>query len=253
MSENDSLSKKWYYRFGVVVALLSSLTLLFTLRKDIREAIFPQEPTTSVRSDSANLPRQPDSGGSNLPTARTTGLSATPASEISVEAPPVKAHPERYINTAMSKRGSIKRAAILLELEGRESIPNVESEISAILTKQGVEAVQSFFKPAFAQDGKAKRLFSGDWTVSDQLQLAGHVDYALIGFGKVSYSSNQELGGLMTANLELALKCLDLVSESVCGNRSFAMPGAGYTGNAALQNAVEHLQPELESFVRKAF
>ncbi len=147
----------------------------------------------------------------------------------------------------------MRTAAILVRQESGESLPNVESAISTLLAKQGIEPVQSFFKPAFIQEGQAKNLFAGDWTVSEQLQLGRRVDYVLIGFGKVTYSTNQELGGMLTANFELELKCLNVVSQKICHSKTFITPGAGYTQGTALQDAVEHLQPRLESFVRQAF
>jgi hypothetical protein len=253
MSESDSPSKKWYYRIGVVGLVLTGLTTLFTLRKDVREAFVGREPVESVARDYARLPRQPGAGSPASLALKAGKPSAPPVRGISLEPAPLTADRQRYINFAISERGGGKRVAILVEFEDGEPIPNLESEISAIVTRQGVEPEVSFFKPAFTQEGKARGLFLGDWTVADELQLKGHVDYVLIGFGNVSYRPNDESNGLLTADLRLTLKCLDIVSHSVCGNESFAIPGAGYSEDAALEDAVEHLGSELGSFAREAF
>jgi hypothetical protein len=39
----------------------------------------------------------------------------------------------------------------------------------------------------------------------------------------------------------------------ICSSRTFNTPGAGYTQGAALENAVGHIHPQLESFVREVF
>jgi len=248
MNENDSLWKKWHVRVGVVAGLLSIPVLLLTLSKNVRDVtreFFGKKPAVIAGTEPGNHPGTPEPVRPDKDTREGSKPGTKPSG--------LKPLPEQYINTAISKRDGIKQAAILVRQESGESLPNLESAIASLLAKRGLEPIQSFFKPAFIQEGQAKSLFAGDWTVSEQLQLGRRVDYVLIGFGKVTYSSNQELGGLLTANFELELKCLNLVSQRICDSKRLVTSGAGYTQGAALQNAIEHLQPQLESFAREAF
>ncbi len=254
MDDKKSLLEKWYLRLGFVVSLLSIPLLLFTLSHTVRDEtrkLFGKKPAANVATGPGSPAGTPGSTGPSGETHERPklGVKGKPLEAL----PAVKALPGQYLNTAISRREGVKQAAILVRQENGESLLNLESAIASLLGKRGVEPVQTFFKPAFIQEGQAKSLFAGDWTVSEQLQLGRHVDYVLIGFGKVAYSSNQELGGLLTANFELELKCLNVVSRMSCNSKIFSTPGAGYTQGTALQNAVERLQPQLESFVREAF
>jgi Adenylate and Guanylate cyclase catalytic domain len=250
--KNDSLWKKWYYRVGVVVGVVTILGFLLSPNvRDVIGELFGKKPAVNVASGPGNPTERsgPAPPGKAIPEGPKPDIKEKPLEPR----PLVKALPGQYISTAILRHEGMKRAAILVRQGSGESLPSLESAIASLLAKRGVDAVQSFFKPAFIQEGQAKSLFAGDWTVSEQLQLGRHVDYVLIGFGKVTYSSNQELGGLLTANFELELKCLNVVSQRICDSKTFNTPGAGYTEGTALQNAVERLQQQLESFVREAF
>jgi len=244
MNENDSPWKKWQLRVTTIAGLVAILSALLTWSpkaRDMIRGLFKKAPPAVEE-----IKNKPTQDSTKKPTPDDTKRQPEPFTHA-------KAPPGQYINTKILRREGVKQAAILVRQESKDSLPNLESAIGSLLTKRGIEPVQSFFKPAFIQEGRANSLFAGDWTVSEQLQLGRHVDYVLVGFGNVSYSSNQELGGLLTANLQLELKCLNVVSQRICNSKTFNAPGAGYTQAAALQSAVEHLQHQLESFVREAF
>src|SRR5712691_36999 len=204
MNENDSLWKKWQVRATTIAALLAILAFLFTWSPKVRDAtreLFGRKPAVNVTSGPGN----PTERFGPAPPGKETPERPKPdVKEKPLEPPPVvKALAGQYVNTAISRREGVKQVAILVRQESGDSLPNLESAIASLLAKRGLEPLQSFFKPAFIQEGQAKSLFAGDWRVSEQLQLGRHVDYVLIGFGKATYSSNQELGGLLTANFEL--------------------------------------------------
>jgi len=248
MNEGDSAWKKWQVRVALAAGLCTILTFLLFVKERVFHS--QEKPAASVTGARGEQPRKsgPSSSGESSEQPK-----SPPTENLVERAPSPKILPGQYINTEISRHKGTKLAAVFVTQESGESLPNLESAVASLLAKRGVEPVQSFFKPAFIQEGRAKNLFSGDWTISEQLQLGDHVDYVLIGFGKVTYSLNQELGGLLTANLELYLKCLNVVSRRICDSKTFATPGAGYTQSAALQNAIERLQPQLEVFVREAF
>jgi hypothetical protein len=248
MNENDSFWKKWQVRVTTVAGLFTILSFLLIWSpkgRDMIGEVFGRKPAAIAGTETGNHPGTPEPVRPDKDTPEGSKPGTKPSG--------LKPLPEQYINTAISRREGTSGAAILVRQESGESLSDLELGLASLLAKRGVEPVRSFFKPAFIQEGRAKSLFDGDWTISEQLGLGRRVDYVLIGFGKVTYSSNQELGGLLTANFELELKCLNVVTRRVCDSKTFITPGAGYTQGTALQNAVEHLQPRLESFIREAF
>lgn len=168
-------------------------------------------------------------------------------------------YPERYVNTTIVNRDGVKEVALLVLNENDQAVLNIEQALSDLLRKQGVEPIRSFFTPAFIQEGHARALFDGQWHIAQELELKTHIDYLLLGFAKLSYASNPQYEGLWTANLTLQLKCFDFkgtqdaVGATICGTKVINVPGAGYTQETALENAVKGTIPQLEPYIRSLF
>lgn len=156
----------------------------------------------------------------------------------------------RYINTGIVRRGGTRMATILILQEGQDSFSSVEGTLITSLSKRGIEAVSSFFKPPFVLEGRARKLLAGDWNEATQLGLSKRVDYVVLGSAAVAYSSSPQFEGLITANLQVELKCLNVVAQRVCGSQNVSTTGAGYTRAAALEKAVANAGPQLDSFAR---
>ncbi len=157
---------------------------------------------------------------------------------------------ERYINTAIVKQGETKLVAVLILEEGEDSFSSVEGTLITLLSKQGIEPVASFFKPPFVQEGWARRFLAGNWNEATQFDLSKRIDYVVSGPAAVTYSSSAQFEGLITANLQVHLKCLNVVTQRVCGSQTVSNTGAGYTRSAALENAATKAKPDLEAFVK---
>ena len=157
---------------------------------------------------------------------------------------------ERYINTAVAKPNGMKVVAILMQQEGQDSVSSVEDALVISLQKQGIETVPLFFKPPFIQEGRAKRLVAGDWNEATRLDLSKRVDYVVSGLDAVAYSSSPQFEGLITADLRVELRCLNVVAQRVCGSRTVNAKGAGYTKAAALENAATNTKSLFEGFVK---
>jgi len=157
---------------------------------------------------------------------------------------------ERYINTTIVKRGRTKLAAILILQEGQDSFSSVESALITSLSKQGIDAVSSFFKPSFAQEGRARKFVTGDWNEATRLDLGSKVDYVISASNLVSYSSSPQLDGLITADLQVELKCFNMVVQRVCGSEPLNAKGAGFTKAAALEGASNNAKSPIEAFVQ---
>jgi hypothetical protein len=157
---------------------------------------------------------------------------------------------ERYINTAVVKPNGIKVVAILMQRESQDSFSSVEDALVTSFPRQGIETVPSFFKPPFVLEGRARRLVTGDWSEATRLDLSKRVDYVVSGSDAVAYSSSSQFEGLITADLQVQLKCLNVVAQRVCGSRTVNAKGAGYTKAAALENAATNTKSLFEAFVK---
>jgi hypothetical protein len=85
---------------------------------------------------------------------------------------------ERYLNPGVVNQAGRTEVAIVVE---RGPLPaNLEESIADALRKRGAEPLQSFFKPAFQGEGRARALASGDWSSVSTLKLDKHVDAVLV-------------------------------------------------------------------------
>ncbi len=156
----------------------------------------------------------------------------------------------KYVNTGITKRAGNKQAAVFVFSNGPGQFADIEDSLGQALLNRGLTPVRSFFKPQFVQDGRAERLLAGDWSAAAQLGIGNRVDVVLIGRASVGTTDSGQFEGLVTTNLSLEFRCLDLDHESVCGTRSFSAVGAGYSKSASLQNASEKTLPEIDGFVK---
>jgi hypothetical protein len=157
---------------------------------------------------------------------------------------------ERYINTVMVKRSGTRVAAIVILKQGEDSFSSVEAALVTLLSQQQIEPASSFFKPSFVLEGRAPKLLAGDWSEATQLELSSRIDYVVSGSAAAAYSPSPQSEGLITANFQVELKCLNVVARRVCGSRVVNTTGAGYTKVAALENAITNAKPDLEAFVK---
>lgn len=156
----------------------------------------------------------------------------------------------QYVNIEVSRRPGNTQIAILILSNGQNLPPDLEEAVRQAASNRGLTPVAYFFKPRFVEEGRAQKLFAGDWGEATQLGIANRVDDVLIGNASSSTTNSSEFQGLITTNLTLELKCLDMKHESICGTRSFAGVGAGYTKEDSLRNASEKVQPEIDGFVK---
>jgi hypothetical protein len=85
---------------------------------------------------------------------------------------------ERYLNPGVVNQAGRTEVAILVE---RGPLPgNLEESIAEAVRKHRAEPFQSFFKPAFQDEGRARALASGDWSSLTTLRLGDHVDALLV-------------------------------------------------------------------------
>jgi hypothetical protein len=252
MQEKKSFWEKYQAPITVIGGLLGILVSLVILSKEFRNFIgWPGAEAPAAQVVHELRAREGTGSGARRPTSRAKAPPGTDKAEKATPHPGIR--PETYINTAIIRTGHPAKVAILVWQASGESLTNVETALAHQVIKHGLQPVQSFFSPAFVRDGRAQLLLGGDWTQANTLGLRTHVDYVLLGFAKTKYAADPDFKGLLTANLKLELKCLDVVHQTICGSQRYDTQGAGYTNDAALGVAVDHMRSDLQSFVGKAF
>ena len=156
----------------------------------------------------------------------------------------------RYVNTGIARHAGSEQAAILIFSNGQDQFAGLEDALGQAVSNRGLTPVTSFFKPKFVQEGRAERLFAGDWGEAAQLGIGNRVDVVMIGRASLNSTNSNQFEGLVSTNLHLELKCLNPAHQTACGSRSVDTVGAGYTKSASLQNASEKARLEIDAFVK---
>jgi hypothetical protein len=158
---------------------------------------------------------------------------------------------EPYVDFSVVQ-GDGKQIAVLLFPKAEQDVPSsVSQTVASALSEQGFAATFTFFKPAFVAEGRAQKLFSGDWSGIDDLGMGGRPKYLVLGKSDTSFVSSSQFEGLITSNVALTLKCLNTAGHQNCGSQSITATGAGYSRDASLQNALDKALPQIAIFVKK--
>lgn len=154
----------------------------------------------------------------------------------------------KYLNPGSPHRLGSKQAAILVFSDDQKQLRSIEQLVGHAISDRGFTPVASFFKPAFVNEGRAGRLFAGDWDESTQLGLANRVGVIILGHATVSASESTQFDGLLSTRVSLELKCFNPSHQTSCGSRSFDSIGAGYSNEESLRNASDKARSEIDAF-----
>jgi hypothetical protein len=155
------------------------------------------------------------------------------------------------INVGIHRQSGVRQAAILIFSRDASSVTTVESEVAEALKQRGVSPVLLFFKPAFLQHDRAERLFHGDWSAADGLNLAAHVNFVVIGSAASTFSSSSNLDNVMSAHTQIELQCFDTATHSSCGQSEINSDGAGFSQQEALGNSYSRAASQIVAFSRR--
>jgi len=155
---------------------------------------------------------------------------------------------EPYIDTSVTRGNQI--AVLIFPKDQQEAAKGADQMVASALSEQSFTTTLTFFRPAFVSEGRARRLFSGDWSGIKDLEIGNRVRYVILGESNATFESSSQFEGLVTTNVSLDLKCLSPATHQGCGSRKITATGAGYSKDASLQNALEKAHPELVSFAR---
>lgn len=156
---------------------------------------------------------------------------------------------DKYVNTSVQKHSRNRQAAILLFSDGQGPFTGIEDILGQAVSNRGIIPVESFFKPEFVKEGRAQRLFAGNWGDAAQLGLGSRVDVIILGHASVASRESSQFEGLVSTNLTLELKCLNPGRQTICGIRTVDAVGAGYTKDESLKNASDKARSEIAAFV----
>jgi hypothetical protein len=155
------------------------------------------------------------------------------------------------INADIHRQSGVRQAAVLILSQDASSVTTVENEVAEALKQRGVSPVLFFFKPAFLQHGRAERLFHGDWSAADGLNLAAHVNFVIIGSVASTFSSSPNLDNVMSAHTQIELQCFDTAAQSSCGQSEINSDGAGFSREDALGNSYSRATLQITAFSRE--
>ena len=157
---------------------------------------------------------------------------------------------EPYIDKSVTRGTGNQIAVVIFPKDEQEVARGADEIVASALSERGFSTTLTFFKPAFVSEGRARRLFSGDWSGIKDLEIGNSVRYVILGESTATLESSSQFEGLVTTNVSLDLKCLNPATHQGCGSRNISVTGAGYSKGASSQNALEKARPELASFAR---
>lgn len=152
----------------------------------------------------------------------------------------------RYIGNRsfINKPGSIDVAVIVISDTGKTD-QKISQKISSQLKSKAVNANMSFFSSQFMADGLFERLFKGDAKVIQQLELAHHIDYAILGKNSISFAENPEMQNLITAKVVLEIHLISTKSGTIEDSFSISEVGAGFSKSNAEEATLEKIYKKL--------
>lgn len=153
----------------------------------------------------------------------------------------------RYLNAGFNRKTNVAAIAVAIENEQGTINPKIATVLTERLKNDGVQLFNSFFKPEFVADKFVTRLLSGETGIIEQLELTNSLDAVLIGRQNVAYSTNAELGDMVTANLSLELTTLPVGMTRESQSWNFSANGVGVRPQEARQLAEDRI---IEQIVR---
>jgi hypothetical protein len=157
---------------------------------------------------------------------------------------------EPYVDFS-AVQGDGNQIALLIFAKAEQDVPTgVSQAVASALSEQGFSPAPTFFKPAFVAEGRAWKLFSGDWSGIDDLGIGNRPKHLVVGESDASFVSSSQFEGLITSNVALTLKCLNAAVHENCGSQTITATGAGYSKDASFQNALDKARPQINLFAK---
>jgi hypothetical protein len=154
---------------------------------------------------------------------------------------------DRYLNPGDPNRVGRLEVAILVE---DEPLPgNLEARIAEVLRERGADPILSLFKPAFTDDGHTRTLARADWSPLLESKVGERADVVVVVQNKSDVSADPEFEGVLTASLTLRFVCIHALRPGSCGSHQVTARGAGFSPDAAIEDAALKIWSDVQSFV----
>ena len=149
--------------------------------------------------------------------------------------------------------GPGRSAAIFILGDKSQKNEAVGAALAGSLRQPELSVATDFFKPAFGTDGLVEQLLTGSRETGAKLELTNSLDVLLLGRISTSYSTNEALQNLITAESKLELVALSAASLEKLHATEWQSQGAGFKPEDARAAAEERLQKSLPADSLSAF
>jgi hypothetical protein len=162
------------------------------------------------------------------------------SNEIAKAAADLIKYRDRYIST------SVKFSLGVLVVDEHDN-PNapLSSDCALLFRKSGLSTSPGLFKPAFIKDGLFKDAFVGQSDVLNRLPFTNVASSLFFGRQSVTYSTNSELGNLITADMTLEVTAISAATLQAFYSKAFQSRGPGVTESEARGLAEERCFEQL--------
>lgn len=197
----------------------------------------PAIPVEAPEADGLE-PKGADVGASPSPLPQDTA--PTEERVPSGQAPaPIASKLEALINRRAVPAGSAPLMAIALDGDARD-VELMEAALAQV-PSAGMRLVLGFFKPAFRERGFLRAVYDGDMEALTGSGALAAVDRVLVGrVERTCRATGQLDDDLVTCDVRLSFKVVDR-HGAVVNAGQVAVPGAGFSEDAARDRAVEML------------
>ena len=197
-------------------------------------AIRQTEPTTPLAVDSAAAARE-----------AAQAAEARRQYEVAQAAEAQKQFRARYLNSGSPRKSGVNLVAVLAASEDGKIERDLMRALSGLLTTNGVELVESFFKPEFVADGLLADMFSESTSLRHKLELDKSLDGLILARLAVEYLSNPSLQNVLTAKLSLEVAAQAMDASGASKTWTLTVSGAGFDRKAARAMAGERILKEI--------
>jgi len=153
----------------------------------------------------------------------------------------------RYVNPGVTRRSEKPIIGIAVVSDTRAFDSDIAGALGSRLDSDKVTIASGLFTPEFISDGKFSDAFSGSRAAYSSLELSNAVDMLLLGRETVSYATNAQLQGIITASLRLELLTAPAQWHGQGRGWSYAANGAGFSQADARAQAMERIQKQISN------
>jgi hypothetical protein len=155
--------------------------------------------------------------------------------------------PKPVVATVRPKPNSDAIAVLIVE-DGKGIDRTLGSAIASRFQQRGVKTTSpSVFTTSFVNNGDFDRLFEGSLADGEQGQFPQYFQAGVLGKKSVSYVTNPEYDGLITAEVTLELHVVSSHTGTVQISVSWTHKGPGYSNADAKKIAEERILQEVET------